>query len=148
MSSSTRKIAEAIDEHGSLEAYLAWLKPSTKIPMCRSLPPPPPPGRMIREGGRPTKTISKIQPQKFMDFKIITVEDLQIDLLIRRDFTDQGEPCVVLEFFAFDSDDSEYQHVELVEFESPDTAKKYVRDFSPASAKEFVESNLREQPSN
>lgn len=54
MSSITRKIADEINEHGSMEAYLAWLdrKASNQITMSRTTPPPPPPpGRLIREGG-------------------------------------------------------------------------------------------------
>lgn len=175
MSSMTRKIAEAVDQHGSIEAYLAWLdqtqgslipltgetlsppteiyfEPSTKIHMSRRTPPPPPQGRLIREGGPPMqadlnllpqKDMATFHPSKIMNFKVIEVVELQTDLLIRRDFTDNGDPCVILTFYATDSDLSEYQHEELIEFESSQSAKLYVRDFSPASAVDFIQENLR-----
>lgn len=78
-----------------------------------------------------------------MDFKIFVIADLKIDLLIRRDYTDGDMPCVVITFFDKPVDDDEYQIEEVVEFEFLETAQKYVRDFSPASAQEFVECNLR-----
>lgn len=147
MSSSTRKIAEAIEEHGSFEAYLAWLdrKPSVKIPMSRPVPPPPPPpppGRLIREGGMPTKTSFKLQPPKVMDFRIINIEELKVEVLIRRDFNARGRACVILTFFEVSANEDEFQHEKVVYFKSVEAAQKYVSEFSEEAARKFVESNL------
>jgi hypothetical protein len=124
MGSIVSRIDDIIEEYGSFENYLKGVFPPEyhQIPM---------------------KLIPPVK-QKPMNFKVIAVPEFDVDVLVRRDVNDVGNPNICIQTFMKDPDGQEYQIEEFIDFDSTTLATRYVTDFSEESAKEFVCVNMRE----
>jgi len=81
-----------------------------------------------------------------MNYKIITLEDLDTQILIKRDRDENdGTETVSVEAFFVDADGNEYIFQESIRFDNNNLPESFVRDFSEESAREFLERGIENQ---
>lgn len=76
-----------------------------------------------------------------MNFKIIETSVNQPDVLVYRDRNDDGEEQVIIHAFGKIDESDDMIISEVVEFENPETAMNFVKDYSAHSANEFCKRN-------